>query len=111
MGRKQIGIGDFERSTAKKRTKSQPVLAKLQDLVSGKCRDLSYTTEGRLDDLIETAKAHIRANGEHPFRVMNRQFGFEKTRLRGMLKNGCKIHVLKALANLFMALHQLLCKT
>jgi IS5 family transposase len=42
---------------------------------------------------------------------MNRQFGFEKTRLRGMLKNGCKIHVLKALANLFMALHQLLCKT
>jgi IS5 family transposase len=30
-------------------------------------RALPHTPEGRLDDLIESAKAHIRANGEHPF--------------------------------------------
>lgn len=74
----------------------------------GKRRALPATPEGRLDDLIETAKAHIRANGEHPFHVIKRQFGFHKTRLRGMLKNGCKVNVLAALANLFMARHLLL---
>jgi IS5 family transposase len=77
----------------------------------GKRRALPDSPEGRLDDLIETAKAHIRAKGEHPFRVIKRQFGFQKTRLRGMLKNGCKVNVLAALANLFMARHLLLCKT
>lgn len=75
----------------------------------GKRRALPDTPEGRLDDLIETAKGHIRAKGEHPFRVIKRQFGFQKTRLRGMLKNSCKVNVLAALANLFMARHLLLC--
>jgi IS5 family transposase len=77
----------------------------------GKRRALPDTPEGRLDDLIETAKAYIRAKGEHPFRVIKRQIGFQKTRLRGMLKNSCKVNVLAALANLFMARHLLLCKT
>jgi IS5 family transposase len=77
----------------------------------GKRRALPDTPEGRLDDLIETAKAHIRSKGEHPFRVIKRQFGFQKTRLRGMFKNRCKVNVLAALANLFMARHLLLCKT
>jgi IS5 family transposase len=36
----------------------------------GQRRALPDTPEGRLDDLIETAKAHIRAKGEHPFRVI-----------------------------------------
>ncbi len=77
----------------------------------GKRCALPNTPEGRLDDLIETAKAHIRAKGEHPFRVMKRQFGFQKIRLRGVLKNGCKVNVLAALANLLMARHLLPGKT
>ena len=36
----------------------------------GMHRALPDTPEGRVDDLIETAKAHIRAKVEHPFRVM-----------------------------------------
>jgi IS5 family transposase len=74
----------------------------------GKRRVLPDTPEGRLDDLVETAKAHIRAKGEHPFRVIKQQFGFQKTRLRGMLKNSCKVNVLAALSNLFMARRRLL---
>jgi len=77
----------------------------------GKRRALPDTPEGRMDDLIETAKSHIRAKVEHPFRVIKRQFGFEKTRLRGMLKNRCKVNVLAALTNLFLVRHQLLCRT
>jgi len=40
-----------------------------------KRRVLSDTPEGRLQDLIEAAKAQIRAKVEHPFRVINQQFG------------------------------------
>jgi IS5 family transposase len=36
----------------------------------GKRRALRDTPEGRVDELIETAKAHIRAKVEHPFRVI-----------------------------------------
>jgi IS5 family transposase len=74
----------------------------------GKRRALPETPEGRLQDLIETAKAHIRSKGEHPFRVIKQQFGFKKTRLRGLAKNRCKIHVLAALSNLFQARRQFL---
>jgi len=43
----------------------------------GKRRVLPDTSEGRLADLVETAKAHIRSKGEHPFRVIKQQFGFQ----------------------------------
>jgi IS5 family transposase len=36
----------------------------------GKRRALPNTPDGRLLDLIETAKAHIRSKVEHPFRVI-----------------------------------------
>jgi transposase, IS5 family len=74
----------------------------------GKRRALPDTPDGRLQDLIEAAKAHVRAKVEHPFRVIKQQFGFQKTRLRGLAKNRCKINVLAALTNLFLARRRLL---
>jgi IS5 family transposase len=74
----------------------------------GKRRELPDIPEGRRQDLIETAKARIRPKVEHPFRVIKQQFGFQKTRLRGMVKNRCKIYVLAALTILFLARRQLL---
>ena len=53
--------------------------------------------------LVETAKAHIRAKAEHPFRVIKQQFGFQKTRLPGIAKNNCKVNVLAALTHLYLA--------
>lgn len=47
---------------------------------------LPETSEGSLLILIETAKGQIRAKVEHPFRVSQQQFGFQKTKLRGMVK-------------------------
>ena len=73
-----------------------------------KRRALPDTPEGRLKDLVETAKAHIRSKVEHPFRVIKQQFGFQKTKLRGMAKNRGKMNVLAALTNLFLARRQLL---
>jgi IS5 family transposase len=76
-----------------------------------KRRVLPDAPEIRLDDLIETAKALIRAKGEHPLRVMKQHFGFQKTRLREMLKNRCKVNLLAALSNLFVVRYELLCRT
>jgi IS5 family transposase len=71
-------------------------------------RLLRETSEGGLLDLIETTKAHIPAKVEHPFRVIKQQFGFQKTRLWGMTTNRCKVHVIAALANLYLARRVLL---
>lgn len=43
-------------------------------------RSLPETPDGRVQDLIEAAKAHIHSKVEHPFRVIKQQFGFQKTR-------------------------------
>ncbi|CAB3804713.1 IS5 family transposase ISRso18 [Paraburkholderia caffeinitolerans] len=60
----------------------------------------------RLDaifDQIERLKAGIRAKVEHPFRVLKQQFGYTKTRYRGLMKNTAQITTLFALGNLWMA--------
>ena len=42
----------------------------------------------------------MRAKVEHPFRVVKRQFGFVKTRFRGLAKNTAQLVTLFALSNL-----------
>jgi hypothetical protein len=54
-------------------------------------------------DQIERLKAGIRAKVEHPFRILKRQFGYMKTRYRGLMKNTAQITTLFALGNLWMA--------
>ena len=56
----------------------------------------------QLTDKIEKAKAAIRAKVEHPFRVIKRQFGYVKTRYRGLKKNTAQLVTLFALSNLWM---------
>jgi IS5 family transposase len=57
---------------------------------------------------IEKAKAQVRAKVEHPFRVIKRQFGYVKTRFRGLNKNTAQLVTLFALSNLWMARKHLL---
>jgi len=53
----------------------------------GRRMTLPDTPEGRLQDLIETAKTHIRSKVEHPLRVMKQQFDFQTTRLLSQAEN------------------------
>ncbi|MFM0328028.1 IS5 family transposase [Caballeronia glebae] len=53
-------------------------------------------------DEIERLKAGVRAKVEHPFRILKRQFGYVKTRYRGLAKNTAQITTLFALGNLWM---------
>lgn len=61
------------------------------------------TALGQLLDECERLKARIRAKVEHPFRVIERQFGYLKVRYRGLMKNTQQLHTLFALSNLWMA--------
>jgi IS5 family transposase len=57
---------------------------------------------------VETAKAHIHSKVEHPVHVSKQLIGIQKTRVRGLNKNRCKINVLATLSNLYQARRQLL---
>lgn len=57
---------------------------------------------------LEKLKASVRAKVEHPFRVLERQFGYMKVRYRGLVKNTAQIVTLFALSNLWMARRQLM---
>jgi len=50
---------------------------------------------------IEYLKASVRAFVEHPFRIIKCQFGFRKTRYRGIVKNDNKLAILFAFANIY----------
>ena len=54
------------------------------------------------DREIESRKASVRAKVEHPFLIVKRDFGFAKTRYRGISKNLNHLHVLFASANWLM---------
>lgn len=54
------------------------------------------------DRAIESRKAAVRARVEYPFLVLKRDFGFRKTRYRGIAKNLNLLHIAFASANLLM---------
>jgi IS5 family transposase len=72
-------------------------------MMPGKRRALKKSkTVDALIDKLEKIKASIRAKVEHPFRVIKCQFGYRKTRYRGLLKNTAQLITLFALSNLWM---------
>ena len=55
-----------------------------------------------IDAEINRIIAMVRARVEHPFRVLNRQFGYLKTRYLELAKNRAQLFTLFALGNLFL---------
>jgi len=53
-------------------------------------------------------QSSVRARVEHVFRVIKQQFGFQKTRYRGLEKNASQVNLLVGLANLYMLRRQLM---
>ncbi len=64
--------------------------------------DLSSTQKKRNRKL-----ASVRAKVEHAFRIMKCQFGYIKTRYRGLEKNTVQVYSLMALGNLYKVRYQL----
>jgi transposase, IS5 family len=57
---------------------------------------------------LEYLKSAVRAKVEHPFRVIKRQFGYQKVRYRDLAKSTGQILALFTLSNLWMARRSLL---
>jgi IS5 family transposase len=66
-------------------------------------KELDAWTKG-----LNHAIAKLRAIGEHPFRILKRQFGYAKVRYRGLAKNTAQLITLFALANLYQVRRALL---
>jgi IS5 family transposase len=75
-------------------------LSKLQWRVAARKGRLKTMAEP--DRAVESRKASVRAKVEHPFLIVKRDFGFAKTRYRGIVKNTNHVHVLFASANWLM---------
>ena len=57
------------------------------------------------------SSSHVKSEREkveHPFRVIKRQFGYIKTRYRGLAKNRAQLFTLFALGNLFLVRRKLM---
>jgi IS5 family transposase len=75
----------------------------------GKIKALKIKTAiGALKERMEKLKASVRAKVEHPFRVIKCQFGYRKTRYRGLAKNTAQLITLFALSNLWMVRKRLI---
>ena len=69
---------------------------------------LGSSQRDQITNKLETLKAQVRAKVEPPFRVIKIQFGFIKARYKGMAKNKAQLHMLFALANLYMVRRRLM---
>jgi len=61
-----------------------------------------------IDEHINRLIAKVRSRVEHPFRVLKRQFGYIKTRYRGLAKNRAQLFSLFALGNLYLVRRRLM---
>ncbi len=101
-------FGDAGYQGADKRADAKPQVRWNIAMRPGKRRALDNSRESnRLIDKLERLKASIRAEVEHPFRVIKRQFGHVKVRYPGLSKNTAQLHTLFALSNLWMVRRQL----
>jgi IS5 family transposase len=79
---------------------------KAKDFTNRQCR-----WKHLIDEAIKAknrTKSKIRARVEHSIGVIKRVFGFAKVRYRGLAKNGNRVFVTAALANLFLVRYRLL---
>jgi len=79
---------------------------KARDFTNRQCK-----WKDRIDEAIKAknhTKSRIRSRVEHSIGLIKRVFGFAKVRYRGLAKNGNRVFVTAALANIFLVRYSLL---
>ena len=61
---------------------------------------LEYVAQPRWEERIEYMKSKVRSKVEHNFYIIKHLFGYRKTRYRGLKKNGGRLYMLFAMANM-----------
>jgi transposase, IS5 family len=88
------------------RERIRTLAPKAKDFTNRQCRWKHY-----VDEAIKAKnrnKSRIRSRVEHAIGVIKRVFGFRKVRYRGLAKNGNRLFVTAALANIFLVRYRLL---
>jgi IS5 family transposase len=62
-------------------------------------KHLEWVSQPRRDARIEYLKSKVRSKVEHNFYIVKHLFGYRKTRYRGIEKNGARLYMLFAMAN------------
>ena len=102
-GQETLGFGDAGYQGIDKRPDAKTGIAWHIAMRPGKRKKLDKTNQAdAMLDQAEKLKASVRAEVEHPFRVLKCQFGFVKVRYRGLKKNTAQLFTLFALSNLSM---------
>ncbi len=111
-GEETCGFGDAGYRGAEKREEVKALHPAVQWFVAmqpGRRKALDRSDpHDAVTEQIEKIKAGVRAKVEHPFRVIKRQFGYVKTRYRGLAKNTAQLITLFALSNIWMVRRSLL---
>jgi IS5 family transposase len=107
-GQEEVAFGDAGYTGVEGRPEARHGALWYVAMKAGMRRALGKSAYERLCERIEKLKAQVRARGEHAFRVIKRQFGYVKVRYRGLAKNTAQLHMLFALANIWMARRKLL---
>jgi IS5 family transposase len=108
-GQEETGFGDAGYTGIEKR--EEQAGKSIHWHIAMKRSKLVPLLEGPLKDEyrhLEYLKAFVRSKVEHPFRVIKCQFGYTKTRYRGLAKNTAKVVMLFMLSNLWMARRKLM---
>lgn len=112
-GEETIAFGDAGYQGVEKREENRTSDVDWQVAMKrGKRKALPDDEHGHLQELLEQAKASLRAKVEHPFHVVKNLLKYRKTRYRGLAKNAAQLFSLFGLANLMRARkHLLACDT
>jgi len=80
---------------------------KAKDFTNRQCKWKHFLLDAAIQAK-NRSKSRIRARVEHSIGVIKRVFGFTKVRYRGLAKNGNRVFVTAALANIFLVRYTLL---
>ncbi len=83
---------------------ADPHLASIDYRINRRPKSLPKVSDWAIDweRYIERQKSSVRCKVEHAFRVIKRQFGFQKVPYRGLAKNENRLYALFASANLYV---------
>mgnify|MGYP003563843753 CR=1 FL=1 len=109
-GEEQAVFGDTGYTGVEKREDTQYVKAAWDVAMKPSKRKAIETKSKRMSNTVEKLehlKALARSKVEHQFRVIKCQFGYRKSRYRGLVKNTAQIVTLFALSNVWLVRNRL----
>jgi len=83
---------------------ADPHLASIDYRINRRPKSLPKVSDRAIDweRYIESRKSSVRCKVEHAFRIIKRQFGFQKAPYRGLAKNENRLYALFISANLYV---------